>query len=532
LRNGLIEALTDPAVYPHPVACVERIETHISWVLLAGAFAYKVKKPLDLGFVDFTSLERRRRFCREEVRLNRRTAASLYLGVDHITGTPDNPVFGGSGEPIEYAVRMRRFDTTMGFDQLLARGALQRSHITDLAGRLADLHADAAVAGNDREHGTFDDVATPMRDNFETLLAFASGTRRERLVRLRDWSERRLAALDTRIERRRRGGFVRECHGDAHLGNVTLVDGRATLFDCIEFSESLRWIDVINDLAFTVMDLRDRGAAPLAWILLDEYLARSGDFDGLRLLGLYSVYRALVRAKVQTLAREQADAAEPRDRFDVEIEGYLALAARLAGEHRPAVIITTGLSGSGKSWLARRLVERVGLIRVRSDIERKRLYGLPPQAHSASSINDRLYSPGATERTYARLVEAAEAICEAGVPALIDAAFLKRWQRDRLRRMAAAHGLDFRIIDCQAPASTLAERIRARQARGDDASEAGLDVLEHQQASAEPLSAAERGCAIDVDTRTAGAVEQVAAWLRDTLPRALDPAQIRVDGVD
>ena len=521
MRERLIEALCDPAVYPHPVDRVERIETHISWVLLAGAFAYKIKKPLDLGFLDFTQLERRRFYCEEEVRLNRRTAPALYLGITAITGSPDAPALDGDGEPIEYAVRMRRFDAGKGFDRLLARGALEPAYIADLAGQLAKLHAAADIAGRNSEHGTFDDVAGPVRDNFDALLSTAAGARRERLSRLQAWSEYQLDALDSRIERRRRGGFVRECHGDAHLGNVTLYRDRATLFDCIEFSAALRWIDVINDLAFAVMDLRERGAVHLAWIMLDEYLARTGDFDGLRLLPLYTVYRALVRAKVQSFAREQRDDADARARLDAEIETYLALAERLIDERRAAVIITTGLSGSGKSWLARRLVERVGLIRVRSDVERKRLHGLPASARSASTINAQLYTPGATERTYARLVEAAEAICAAGIPALIDAAFLKRWQRDRLRRMAAAHGLNFRIIHCQARESTRTERIRAREHSGDDASEAGLDVLEHQQRTAEPLSDAERGYAIDVDTRRPDALDQAAAALREALPRAL-----------
>ncbi|MEE4330786.1 MAG: AAA family ATPase [Wenzhouxiangella sp.] len=509
----LVAALADPAVYGHPVERVERIETHISWVLLAGEYVYKIKKPLDLGFLDFTELERRRFYCEEEVRLNRRTAPDLYLGVVAITGTADRPEIDGSGEPIEYAVRMRRFDVEQGFDRLLARGALETAHIIDLAGQLAELHAVAAVAGPDSGQGSFDDVAEPVRDNFDVLSGTADSGQSRRLEKLRAWSEDQLRALDVLIERRRRAGCVRECHGDAHLGNVALHRGRAMLFDCIEFSPALRWIDVINDLAFAVMDLRDRGAEPLAWTLLDEYLARSGDFDGLRLLPFYAVYRAMVRAKVQGFARDQAGDDAARAGLDEEIADYLRLGERMADERRAAVIITIGLSGSGKSWLARRLVDRVGLVRVRSDVERKRLYGLPAGARSGSGLNAQLYSTGASERTYARLVEAAEAICAAGYPALIDAAFLKRWQRDRLRRMAAAHGLPFRIIHCTAPEATLAERIQAREAQGTDASEAGLDVLELQRQSAEPLSAAERARTIVVDTREAGAVERVAAAL-------------------
>jgi aminoglycoside phosphotransferase family enzyme/predicted kinase len=519
----LVDALADPAVYSHPVGSVdrvERIETHISWVLLAGDSVYKIKKPLDLGFLDFTTLERRRFYCEEEVRLNRRTAPELYLGVVAITGSPEHPELDGDGEPIEYAVRMRRFDTEQGFDRLLERGALDAAQVIDLAGQLAELHAVAAVADPESDQGTFDDVAEPVRDNFDVLADKVDARQRDGLARLRAWSEDQLGAQNARIERRRRAGFVRECHGDAHLGNVALYRGRAMLFDCIEFSPALRWIDVVNDLAFTIMDLRDRGAESLAWVLLDEYLARTGDFDGLHLLPLYSAYRAGVRAKVQSFALDQSEDAAAREALDDEIAGYLGLAERIAGERRPAVIITTGLSGSGKSWLARRLIGRVGLVRVRSDVERKRLHGLPAEARSGSALEGQLYTPGASERTYARLVEAAGAICAAGYPALIDAAFLKRWQRDRLRRMAAAHGLRFRIIHCTAPASTLADRVQAREEQGKDASEAGLDVLELQQRSAEPLSEAELADTIVVDTREAGAVERVAAALDALLPRA------------
>src|SRR6056297_789743 len=293
----LIDALRNPDAYPHPVDEIGLIETHISWVLLAGEFVYKLKKPLDLGFLDFSTLEQRRFYCEEEIRLNRRTAPGLYLDVVPIIGSATAPRIGGDGSPIEYAVRMRRFDSRMGFDRLQRRGELEPGHIVDLAGRLAALHATAEVVDPDSRYARFEQVADPMRDNFDALAAESDPDRGRRVRKLRDWTGARLGEHRDRIETRLRGGFVRECHGDAHLGNVTLVAGRATLFDCIEFSPDLRWIDVASDLAFTLMDLRDRGASELAWLLLDEYLARTGDFGSLSLLPLYVVYRAMVRAK-------------------------------------------------------------------------------------------------------------------------------------------------------------------------------------------------------------------------------------------
>ena len=515
MHAELIEALGRPCLYPHAVDAVERIETHISWVLLAGDFAYKIKKPVDLGFLDFSTLEKRKFYCEEEIRLNRRTAPALYLEVVAIGHTPEDPVVGTEGEAIEYAVKMRRFDTRAGFDRLLTDGRLEQEHVIDLGGRLAELHHIAQVAPPDSRFGTFDDVAGPMRDNFTDLERMLAGDRRTRLSELNQWTERELERLTPLLEKRQRDGFTRECHGDAHLGNVALVDGRATLFDCIEFSEDLRWIDVICDLAFAVMDLRDRGAAGYAWLLLDEYLARSGDYEGVQLLPVYTVYRALVRAKVDAyrLADEDADHRAVTQRID----GYLGLAETISREYRPAVLITMGVSGSGKSWLARRLVERVGLVRMRSDVERKRLHGLDPEATSDSGLESDLYSKAATERTYRHLVELARPVLTAGVPVLVDAACLKRWQRQLFRTLAEALGIDFAVIRCDAEEDLLQDRIRKRAQTGDDPSEAGLDVLAHQQKTLDPPDAQERAFTLHLDTAGADSTKIAVEWVRQQL---------------
>lgn len=520
MHARLIDALGKPETFPHPVEAVERIETHISWVLLAGDFVYKIKKPLDLGFLDFSSLEKRKFYCHEEIRLNRRTAPELYLEVVAIGGTPDQPVLGAAGEEaIEYAVKMRRFDSRAGFDRLLADGRLEKAHIAGLGLGLARLHRIAEVAPPGSRFGSFDDVAGPMRDNFTDLERMLDEeTNRERLSRLSRWTERELERFTPLLEKRQRDGFTRECHGDAHLGNVALVDDRATLFDCIEFSEDLRWIDVICDLAFTVMDLRDRAAPGFAWLLLDEYLARSGDYEGVQLLPLYMVYRALVRAKVNAYQLQD----EAADHHDVltRIAGYLELAETIAREQRSAVLITMGVSGSGKSWLARRLVERVGLVRMRSDVERKRLHGLDPDASSASDLAADLYSAEATERTYRHLVDLARAVLAAGIPVLIDAACLKRWQRAVFRALAADLQVPFAIIRCDAEDEVLRQRILRRERTGGDPSEAGLEVLDHQQKTLEPLDETEQAAAHCLDTAAPDAVARAADRIRTRLVNA------------
>lgn len=516
MHGKLIQALCDPNRYSHPVETVERIETHISWVLLAGEFVYKIKKPLDLGFLDFSTLEKRRFFCAEEIRLNKRTAPELYLEVVAIGGTPEQPVLGAEGDAIEYAVKMRRFDAGAGFDRLLADGRLEHEHITGLGRRLAELHRIAEVAPPDSRFGSFDDVAGPMRDNFDDLgRMLDSETTSKRLDRLNRWTERRLQHLAPLLEKRRRDGFTRECHGDAHLGNVALVDGRATLFDCIEFSEDLRWIDVISDLAFTVMDLRDRGAPGYAWLLLDEYLAHTGDYQGVQLLPVYMVYRALVRAKVNAYRLDDDDA-DRREVLD-QIDGYLELAEAINRERRPAVLITMGVSGSGKSWLARRLIERVGLVRMRSDVERKRLHGLDPEDSSNSDVGADLYSAEATERTYHHLLGLVDPLLQAGIPALVDAACLKQWQRSIFRDLAQKRGVPFAIVHCDADQAVLEQRIEQRDEAGDDPSEAGLEVLAHQQKTMEPLDESERADTLYLDTAAPDSTRRATGWIKARL---------------
>ena len=514
MHSELIDALMDPARYPHAVEHVERVETHISWVLLAGEFAYKIKKPVDYGFLDFSTLAARRHFCEEELRLNRRHAEAIYLDVVPITGTARSPEIDGAGEAFEYAVRMRRFDLNLGFDRLLARQALKPEHIDQLAAELAELHGHADRAASDTDYGSPHAVIAPMRDNFstlESLLSDAPGL--SSIESLSAWTERRYQRLRPRIEQRKVDGRVRECHGDAHLGNVVLYQGRATLFDCLEFSPDLRWTDTMADLAFTVMDLQDRGAAPLSWRLLDAYLVHSGDHDGLDLLDFYVVYRAMVRAKVAALSLADAETEQSRKRWRGEVDDYLALALRTAQRPPPTLILTSGVSGSGKSWLSERLLERCGLVRLRSDVERKRLQGLPASARTDSSPGQGLYTPEISAGTYRRLAELSEHILRAGLPVLVDAAFLKAEQRAQFRALADRLGVRFGVIACSAPLAVLEARVSAREEGNDDPSEAGLEVLRMQLAGLGSDHDERDQETLRLDTSQDSALDQAEAWL-------------------
>ncbi len=511
MTSPLIEALLRPEVYPHPVDSVRLLETHISWVLLAGEFAYKIKKPVDFGFLDFSELQLRKHFCEEEIRLNQRTAPELYLKVLALTGSPTSPAFEGSGPAVEYVVKMRRFDPDNGFDRLLARNELLVEHAEELGEALASLHQVAAPAPANAKFGSPEEVIGPMRDNFADLRKRLDGAQRLAVLdRLEAWTEERFRALKRLIAQRREGGFVRECHGDVHLGNAALVGGRAILFDCIEFSPDLRWTDVMADLAFMVMDLQEHDADPLAWVFIDRYLAQTGDYEGLALLDFYAVYRAMVRAKVAALGL----GSDPDANRDViaTVDRYLEFAERLVIPRPLALILTCGVSGSGKSYLANKLLADFGLIRLRSDVERKRLAGLAEFDRSASALGEGLYGAASTRSTYRRLQSLADGAIRAGLPVVVDATFLDPGLRKAFEQLAEERNIPFGVLACFAPEAVLRERVARRAARSDDPSEAGLEVLENQLRS---LSVTDSGDAnsVAIDTSLPDSFARAEAWL-------------------
>ncbi len=453
----------------------ELIETHISWVLLAGDLAYKIKKPVRLSFVDYGTLAARRAFCEEEVRLNRRLAPTLYLGVSCVTGRPDRPEIDGAGEAIEYAVRMRRFASGALFSERLAAGALAAADVDRLAALIGDFHEAAPTASES------DDFATPGRRRATALAALegaAALASAAQAGRLRDWLQAEAAALTPLWAARRKAGRVRECHGDLHLDNVVcLADGIAA-FDGIEFDPALRWIDVIDDVSFAVMDFAARGRRDFAFRLLNGWLDRTGDHAGAAALRFSAVYRALVRAEVEHLRGPARAAAAQR---------YLDAALSWTQPPSPSLTITHGLPGSGKTFESQRLLERIGAIRLRSDVERKRLFGLRMLDDSRSRGLD-LYGADATARTYAHVLETARTLLQAGYPVILDAAFLRRDERAAAQALARAAGVPFSILHCDATPDVLRARLAAR--RG-DASEADIGVLEQLMKIAQPLAADE-----------------------------------------
>lgn len=502
----LIAALSEPNRYPHPVQRVDRMETHISWILLTGDYAYKIKKPVNLGFLDFRSLESRRFYCCEELRLNRRTAPQLYLDVIPIAGSESKPVLGGAGPAIEFAVKMRQFPQQALLDRMAKSGTLTPKQVDSLARVVAEFHCTIERAATKLRFGSPQLVLAPAIQNFDQMQELAQATpQRELLRQLRAWTEREHTALYALFDARKRGGFIRECHGDLHLGNIALLDDVPTPFDCIEFNEEFRWIDVMNEVAFLTMDLIDHQLRTLAFRFLNRYLEATGDYAGMRVLRYYLVYRALVRAKVSCIRAHQPHV-EGQEKSGAlrKYQSRLQLAESLSAHSPRALIIMHGLSGSGKTTIAQSLLESLGAVRLRSDVERKRLHGLAPQARTDSSLAAGIYTPDETERTYNHLAELARQVIAADYPVIVDAAFLVRQQRELFRRLAREMEVPFVILSCTAPQAVLRDRIVRREREAKDASEAGLAVLEQQLATQEALGTDEVAHILNVAPQQVG----------------------------
>ena len=463
------------------------LETHISWVLLAGEYAWKIKKPVDFGFLDFSSLEKRRFYCEEELRLNSRLAPNIYLEVVPVSGTLDAPRLGGEGEPLDYAVKMRRFEQPGLLSNRLTQ--LGPELMDELAGLVADFHQQIQVCGEDCEFGSPGSVLAPMLDNFSTIRDLGQPPEViGQLEQIEAWTRTRAEALNPVLQARKGSGFIRECHGDMHLGNITLIDERPVIFDGIEFSPELRWIDTMNEVAFLLMDLREKQLPQLAWHFLNRYLQATGDYSGLALNSFYQAYRAMVRAKVAALGGNQQS----------EFAAYLQQAQACTTSPAPRLIITHGLSGSGKSYTASMVADQSGAVHLRSDIERKRLAGLAALSRTDSALDSGIYARDKTAKTYQHLLQLAQQLLQDGYSVIVDATFLLSEQRRVFQELADRLSIPFAILDMQTPETLLRQRIRQRQQQAGDPSEADEKVLQLQLQHRQPLTSQELAYAIPV----------------------------------
>ncbi|MDO9235428.1 MAG: AAA family ATPase [Aquabacterium sp.] len=467
------------------------IETHISWVLLDGVHAWKIKKPVNLGFLDFSELATRHRLCEVELHLNQRLAPQLYLDVVAIRGTAQQPVLDGDAPVIEYALRMKQFEPGALLGERLQAGLLQPQQLDTLAARLASFHQAAPVATSQSPYGSTAHITQAVG---QVLAGLAKQGCVQARVFWQPWLQSQSAQLGDFWAQRQATGHVIEGHGDLHLNNAVVLGDEVTAFDCIEFDPALRWIDACSDIAFMVMDLMAHSRPDLAYRFLNAYLDESGDHAGLPTLRFYLVYRALVRGLVAGIKGDQGEHDQP---------DYLDLAERLTQPAPPRLLITHGLSGSGKSFHTLGLLGHAQAIRVRADVERKRLVDIPDR-----------YTPQATAQTYARLRELAYTALQAGYPVIVDATFLRRAQRDDFRQLARQLNVPFTILHCLADPATLRQRVTLRSQQGHDASEADATVLAQQWGVVEPLQEDEHACTITVDAAQPVTPEALATqWL-------------------
>jgi uncharacterized protein len=504
-----IDELLRPEAFPHPVRDLTLRATPLSWVILTGDFAYKIKKPVQREFLDASTLLKRHTLCLEELRLNRRFSSNLYCDVVAVCRVGPHLRVGEGGDVLDYAVKMRQFDASCELSSLLHRQQVQPKSVERLAESLAESHRYAPPA-------EFIDYYQRLRQvvlgNLATLLAhlteIAAAPALDHLV---DWIHDALERHRTTFEARHRLGFVRECHGDLHAKNIVLWQGALTPFDCLEFDRALRCVDTIDDLAFLIMDLWSYERKDLAFVVLNRYCECTGDYEGLRLLPFYATHRALVRAMVDAFAAETGP--KSTDAL-ASLRKRIIVADQFARPQMPALILMHGPSGSGKSYLSAKIMAQLPAIRVRSDLERKRVAGGAPPAG--------LYTVESRRGTYQRLLDCAGALLQGGLTALIDATFLELDERMRFANLARSVGAPFLIVDCAASHETLVDRIESRRLQAGDPSDADTSVLEQQLAQMQALTPEEAVCTISVCTDRTGLEPDIAALRRRLVATAAD----------
>ena len=468
--DALVAALSENALYGDGQTLdIQHIETHISHVFLRGDWAYKLKKPVNFGFLDFSTLEARKHFCQKELDANSRYAAEIYDSVTPLTFDGKAYHLDGPGEVVDYAVKMRRFDTDLIFDALLAKGKLEERHLNDLTDRLVTFHTEAPVVDG---FWSFDDVSTFALDNVDVLDANPDIIPSATAQTLRDVTQKALDAQKALITARQKT-HVKATHGDLHLRNICLMDDTALPFDGIEFNDHFVNNDVYADVGFLIMDLTQRGHKGMATLVLNRYLKRGDDYAGLPLLNLYLSYRAAVRAKVACLQYGGANENE-KPPLAEEARAYTKAAINfLNGPQQKRLIAIGGLSGSGKSTLGKELARATGAVHIRSDAVRKHLFGTPVWERAPQEA----YTKEITEKTYAGMLERAKYALSTGRPVIIDAVNAQEAERDALEAFAGENGLSFTGIWCQLPSEEARKRIEAR--RG-DISDATVDIFEKQ----------------------------------------------------
>lgn len=500
----VIQQMLQPEFYPHPVTePVQLIQTHVSFVFLAGDYAYKVKKPVNFGFLDFSTLEKRQHFCNEELRMNRRSAPDIYLEVLAIAQTGETYQLGGSGDPVEYALKMLQFPQEALFTNLFEAGKLDSSKMQELGQVVAEFHSQTVTNDYILKFGEVAQIRQAFDENYEQTEKYIGGPQtQEQFDQTKAYTDNFFAQEAALFQERIQQQKIRECHGDLHLRNIALIDDKIVLFDCIEFNEPFRFVDTIYDVAFAVMDIEARGRKDLANAFLNTYIEQTGDWLGLQLLPLYLSRQAYVRAKVISfLLDDPGVPAEEKAKAEKTAADYYKLAWEYTQPGQGQLFLMSGVSGSGKSTTARILAEKIGAIQLRSDAVRKHLAGIGLNERGG----DEIYTPEMSQKTYARLLELGIMLAKRGFPVILDAKYDRVSLRESAIAAAKENGFPLQILHCTAPEAVLRQWLNQRSG---DISDATADLLSSQLAAAEPFTEAEKEYVKTIDS-----TQDVAAQL-------------------
>lgn len=490
----LVQAMLRPEFYPHPVAePIQLVQTHISYVLLTGELVYKLKKPMNYGFLDFSTLEKRKHFCHEELRLNQRGAAELYLDVLPIVQDGENFVLNGEGEAVEYVVKMQQFPQETLLSEMYDRGELSEQHLEALAKVLADFHKKSPTNDYILSFGEVAQIRQAIDENYDQTVNYIGVAQTQsQFDETKAYTDRLFAEQKPLFDQRIQNKWIRECHGDVHLRNICFWHNKILLFDCIEFNEPFRFVDVMFDIAYIIMDFDARSRPDLSNLFLNAYLEQTGDWEGLQVLPLYLSRQAYVRAKVTSFLLDDSSIPETVKQESKETASrYYQLAWKYTQQKTGKLIMMSGFSGSGKSTTARTLARQSGAIQIRSDAVRKHLGGVELDATGDAS----LYSLEMTQKTYDRLLDLGITLASQGYTVILDGKYDRQAVRSHAIKAAQAHQIPLEILHCTAPEDVLQKRIQQRQG---DISDATTDVLSNQHM--EPFTDDEQPFVRTIDT--------------------------------
>lgn len=484
----LVKALLKPGAYPEAAGKIELAQTQMSFAFLTDQFVYKVKKAVDLGYLDYTTLEKRRFFCQKEIELNRRLCPETYLGVVPITQDRGAIRIGGRGEAIEYAVKMRRLPQKAMMDVLLADNRVSAEMITGVAQKLAAFHQEAETNAEISAFGEIKAVTRNTDENFGQTEKYIGRTISEdNYRRIKDYTDSFVEENAPLFNRRIKEGRIRDCHGDLHAAHICFASD-ICIYDCIEFNDRFRYCDIASEMAFLAMDLDHYGRADLSRALIKAYVADSGDKELLKLLGFYKSYRAYVRGKVESFKLDDPYISKGEKEKTLEIAASYFDLARAYTRAKPVLFITVGLVGTGKSTLAKALSKRLGLAVISSDVTRKQLAGVPLNEHRFDDFTGGIYSAELSRKTYDKLFAGAGDILSDGGSVVLDASFIKAEERLKARRLAEETGADFFIIECRLDEENIKKRLARRLERG-SVSDGRWEVYRPQKKAFDPVEA-------------------------------------------